>query len=203
VPNNFVTIGEENYDQSFLGSFQKNSDNIFFVHKNQIDFYTDNIVLKSYDQFLNPVGYYNLEGELPINYNQYLYDIGINSAGEHYGVGIIGADFEDFPLNFNSDNIEYRIFKLRDPELTSIEEINSLETHVYPNPTSNTVYVESKNQNLRRLEIYNELGIMILDREVDVDVIEIDLQQLSDGIYFIKLISTSNEFQFQKLTKVR
>ena len=72
--------------------------------------------------------------------------------------------------------------------------INELEdaVSVYPNPTSNKVYIEGNR--LRKIEVFNALGVLVVSEKVSDSHIEIDLQHLPAGIYCLRIYSEDGAF---------
>ena len=72
--------------------------------------------------------------------------------------------------------------------------VNELEdaVSVYPNPTSNKVYIEGNR--LRKIEVFNALGVLVVSEKVSDSHIEIDLQHLPAGIYCLRIYSEDGAF---------
>lgn len=58
---------------------------------------------------------------------------------------------------------------------------------IYPNPTKETIKIESKEEIIRELEIYDLQGKLILKQSANSKSIKIDVSQLSKGTYSIRL----------------
>ena len=91
----------------------------------------------------------------------------------------VTTTFSDVLGSVNETNINNHLFKL------------------YPNPTSNVVYIQS-NQTIDKVEIFNQLGELIL---VKANTTQIDLFGLEKGIYFIKVTDVKGNLTVQKLVK--
>ena len=83
---------------------------------------------------------------------------------------------------------------------TAVNEINnSNEYRIYPNPTTGLLKISMvglKEQNYT-IEVYDEIGLLKLTQE---NVTEIDLSSFGNGIYFVKL-NTSTQCYIQKIIK--
>lgn len=99
-----------------------------------------------------------------------------------------------YKFTFISDNIQTNKdgwmiddFQLNDWWEGIDEYENSDKINIYPNPSNGNVTIESSIINLRdlRLEIYNEIGILVLNNELNSNNLRLDLP---NGMYFIKLI---------------
>ena len=89
---------------------------------------------------------------------------------------------------------------------TGIEEAKDifLNVSVYPNPT--TDYLELKVENLQLSELsyklYDISGKVYQNKEIGNSITKIEMQNLPQGIYFIKVIDTKNkEFKTFKIIK--
>lgn len=82
-----------------------------------------------------------------------------------------------------------------DPLSTNEFTTNTFE--ISPNPTSNIVYIKSKN-NILKIEIYNSIGQIVLSNSNEK---EIDLSGLSQNIYFCKITDENNHSEFMKIIK--
>ena len=90
--------------------------------------------------------------------------------------------------------------------VTGIEEAKDIFLNVsaYPNPT--TDYVELKVENLQLSELsyklYDISGKVYQNKEIGNSITKIEMQNLPQGIYFIKVIDTKNkEFKTFKIIK--
>jgi hypothetical protein len=90
--------------------------------------------------------------------------------------------------------------------VTGIEEAKDIFLNVsaYPNPT--TDYLELKVENLQLSELsyklYDIRGKVYQNKEIGNSITKIEMQNLPQGIYFIKVIDTKNkEFKTFKIIK--
>ena len=80
-----------------------------------------------------------------------------------------------------------------------INAYNNDDFNIYPNPASNTININCKN-NINEVKIINITGNVVFTNKYDNNDILIDIKDLTDGIYFIK-ITTANKSQIIKLIK--
>ncbi|MEZ5082269.1 MAG: T9SS type A sorting domain-containing protein [Bacteroidales bacterium] len=83
---------------------------------------------------------------------------------------------------------------------------NESYLNIYPNPASNTVFVELINNNAAtgKLELYDVSGKLVTeyDQNIVAGGIELDIQKLNDGFYFLTLTNQESGFiQIGKLVK--
>ena len=69
---------------------------------------------------------------------------------------------------------------------TGVSELDA-NTKLYPNPTYGKVNIEC--QGMTRVSIYNTVGQMVYDKEVDTDQVSIDLSQQPTGSYLVRIIT--------------
>jgi len=84
--------------------------------------------------------------------------------------------------------------------LLSNEEFKTAQTIAYPNPTKDFIYFQNKNlQNINSVDIYSITGKLLLSKTGNLD--KLSLQDLSSGIYFLKINFDNNSNQTLKIIK--
>ena len=81
----------------------------------------------------------------------------------------------------------------------SIDNFNSDNFKIYPNPVKNSLYINLKTPNVTSIEIYSILGKKVLVKVIN-DSSEINTEQLSSGVYIMK-ITQNNTTISKKLIK--
>ncbi len=82
---------------------------------------------------------------------------------------------------------------------TEINEINNnLEMKVYPNPAAQTLFISILNNKKQQIQIFNSLGMLLKEISI-IHSIQININDLPDGIYFIHLNNSLQ--QPQKIIK--
>lgn len=71
--------------------------------------------------------------------------------------------------------------------VVDIEEIEETEINVYPNPAKDVVKLSVVNGQLSVLKIYNMLGMLVDEIEMDVNNMEINISDYNPGIYFFNI----------------
>lgn len=77
------------------------------------------------------------------------------------------------------------------------EPTTSTEVQTFPNPTTGLVNIKLNNPSVEQtsIQVVNTLGAIVLEKEVkNSSTIELDLSNQTSGIYMIKVINGSNEF---------
>lgn len=83
---------------------------------------------------------------------------------------------------------------------TSINDINEFQIQIYPNPFSDQINIESKNE-YSEIRIYNSNGKIIQKFNRSTYPTKIDLGELSEGLYFIQLIGKDFNYTEKLLKK--
>lgn len=69
----------------------------------------------------------------------------------------------------------------------------STETMVYPNPADNVIYLKLSNKmyeaDMKQYILYDNLGKMVMRRDITNTLTEINVSGLKDGIYYLVLVS--------------
>ena len=99
----------------------------------------------------------------------------------------VGASAEYFIMAVYSDGCEAASETLTGYGVTSLDEMNSLEALIYPNPVENQLTVKA--QGLQRILIYNMLGQRVVAIEANQDEGTIAMDAYPKGIYTIQIIT--------------
>lgn len=75
--------------------------------------------------------------------------------------------------------------------LLNTNQLNKPSVNMYPNPVSNVLTIESLDT-IDSIEIYNLLGQAVMNEKVFQIRKEIDMSQLNNGMYLVKVISNGN-----------
>jgi len=82
----------------------------------------------------------------------------------------------------------------------SVNDHSILKTTIYPNPSNGLLKIKSNNP-ITKLIIYNQLGQVVLEESNENGIHSINLDNLSQGIYFIKLSDTDFNNVIKRLIK--
>ncbi|MCF8228189.1 MAG: T9SS type A sorting domain-containing protein [Bacteroidales bacterium] len=79
------------------------------------------------------------------------------------------------------------------------EEVSAevLDLTIFPNPVKDNFYLNS-NSNIKQVFVYNSLGQLVLDQQVNGKEIQMDIQGLKTGVYLLKA-KTNNGIETRKL----
>jgi hypothetical protein len=82
-----------------------------------------------------------------------------------------------------------------------LDELNTLDFSVYPNPASNFINVSGIDNNKTEYEVLNSLGKLVVSGSLNSQ--KIDCSTLSNGIYFLKLIDSDNNRGVKRIVVAR
>lgn len=109
---------------------------------------------------------------------------------------ILGGSLSDLPLmDLNAQN------NLQRGRLMG----NEIPLKVYPNPAVDFINIEMSSIDTGRvsIELYNSSGVKVLDRiTASQPVIQINISNLSTGIYLLKIIPLSSKDQIFRVEKI-
>ena len=117
-----------------------------------------------------------------------------------------GSDVAAFGVSFDHENVNRPLqgaFDIGAYELSAFSFLdeNFDGIQVYPNPFSEIVYLNNLPA-LAVCELYNATGQLIFSEQIHADFMQIDLEKLEQGFYFV-VIKTNNQVAFQtKLVKI-
>jgi hypothetical protein len=81
---------------------------------------------------------------------------------------------------------------VRNPDELSVPENQIAQLRLYPNPAADFVWIESSEEPLQQIEIFNVLGQQIRSMTVsDVDKARIPTNDLTSGLYLVRVNSTT------------
>jgi hypothetical protein len=106
---------------------------------------------------------------------------------------------------FESNKVEGN---MKTPVLLNLKSLSTTDlfsnnTILYPNPFSNSILIDSGNQNekVEKIEIYNTIGALVKRVRTKKEVTTVNTSNLAKGIYLIKLTSNSGNTIIKKMVK--
>jgi len=147
----------------------------------------NHIYLMGFDEELNET----FLQEYNLNFRQNLCKIAFNEEGELY---LFGNTFYDESLNSDIFLTKTNINDL----LSSGENSVRLETKVFPNPTSQTINIETEKGNIS-VEVFSVNGQSV--KAENLFNKKMDISRLPDGTYFLKIKSDGEIISTQKIIK--
>ncbi len=102
-----------------------------------------------------------------------------------------------YPINYCSGNPVNEVCG----GATGVTEINSLEAMIYPNPAQQTVTIVPNTDGAYTVEVFDLTGRKVLSSNKDFGVMELNLNGIAAGSYFVRISSGKSSYtqQFIKL----
>ena len=77
---------------------------------------------------------------------------------------------------------------------TSVVELETSDVYLYPNPTSDYVYIESNSLSMiKSIKVFDMLGSLQYYSEVNIGgTYSLDISQFKSGYYFVEVLSGNN-----------
>jgi uncharacterized repeat protein (TIGR01451 family) len=116
-----------------------------------------------------------------------------------YAVGDIIPNTANIYFDFNPA-IVTNTFLTEFVSVLNSDSFTSNQTIIFPNPTSNILNIESKNT-ISTIEIMDINGRSLLSKKQKTTSTSINVESLSNGIYFVKVTSENGDF-VQKFVKI-
>jgi len=92
-------------------------------------------------------------------------------------------------LRYSDQNFVPGMLLIRDSSLAT-PSVNTLNVVVYPNPASDTVTIKAPNQDVFKIEVFDIAGKLLFETQETSDLMTIDVSQLRQGVYFLKINDT-------------
>lgn len=80
-------------------------------------------------------------------------------------------------------------------------QITTNKTIIYPNPTNGEVTIDSKKNEIIKIELLNSIGQLILIKEINEVTFKLNLKDYNNGIYLIKIYNKSGLQEIKKILK--
>ncbi len=139
---------------------------------------------------------YNIDGSEILrstSFNEFNYDY---ATGEYISEEYASRDnhmmVRQYRINHEqSDRLEFdRLIIYKFPTVNTSNEIKGENVEIFPNPATNLINIKTENSNFSRIDIYNNLGVQVYSNNL-FQASQINIDYLSNGIYYIKLTNLS------------
>jgi hypothetical protein len=132
-----------------------------------------------------------------VNSKFYVAEIGFSSAGKGLVYDMNGDSINTFDVGISSEALAI----YHGTANTSVTEIAAAQTlAVYPNPTSNILNV-SLGASAHTLMIYNQTGQLVWNTTGANETVQIDVNQLTSGIYFLNAVTAEGAVKTVRFIK--
>ena len=88
----------------------------------------------------------------------------------------------DFAATLNNPDQNYVAI-----DLTATDENQALDFKLYPNPTNGQITIAL--EGMQMVVVYNALGQALLNKEINSDVLQLDLSGFENGLYWVKVVA--------------
>lgn len=129
-----------------------------------------------------------------------------NEPDDWNGQDALAISLNGWPLGVASqwndvDHTNELYFVIEYSGLVGMEEIESKEINIYPNPSQDNIQIENKSQvNITNITIIDMLGKEVKDLALSNSNIQtIDVSELKDGIYFVNFIDSDKRVVSKKI----
>ncbi len=95
------------------------------------------------------------------------------------------SNSNDGDVTGNHGGRDYWVVKLS--PLTGIEELNAAGISVYPNPANDLLIINSANQLIGEIKIFDATGKLMRDQVINKNSLELNINEFNPGIYFIEI----------------
>ena len=135
----------------------------------------------------------------PIAYNIYVdgmlleenYDLGTYYSNEEIVEFIIPLEYRGHTAEvvavYEGGKTSVGTIKLIDDDWDGIEETEKVAFNIYPNPANDFVKLSAVSCQLSAIKVYNCLGMLVEEIEVNANEVEINISDYNTGIYFVNI----------------
>lgn len=139
-------------------------------------------------------------------YNDVGYGISSKISGSLYSCGgfqgTIDFDFSSANFNLTSiDSVDTYVYKLSDIVIGLNEKYQSQTISFFPNPAQNQLNFDIKPSDNFDIELFNNLGQLLINEKINSVKKTIDIHFLTNGIYFLKIIDSDRKISSMKFIK--
>ena len=113
---------------------------------------------------------------------------GETTGGNYSNFAVLGETFVDFSVSGGDYSTTIGFLYASDIN-TGIDEIilNNEDINIFPNPTSNELFIEMQNRKDVNISIFNSIGQIVYKSKVETNRETINVTGLQTGIYFVEI----------------
>ncbi len=130
---------------------------------------------------------------------------GESTGGNYSNFGVTGETFVDYSVTGGNYNTSIGFIYIACDGPNNVQEIfNNHFIRVFPNPSDGIINIENKNLKADKIEIFNILGEKVYERIVETSrgMSLLDISELSEGLYFLKILDKDGEIlKIEKIIK--
>lgn len=83
----------------------------------------------------------------------------------------------------------------------SVTDYETAKLSVYPNPTTDKIYITVPNQTLQAVEVYTLSGALVASEKADATMVSLDCSRLASGIYMVSAMTNEGNKIWSKIVK--
>lgn len=104
-------------------------------------------------------------------------------------------------FGYSEENNNKIISNSSDYDYWLIEKKLNYEFSVYPNPNSGIFFIFSQNlKNDLKFEVYDSMNrLIIINNQINKNLTEVNINNLSKGVYYVKIFDNEKIFKFEKI----
>jgi len=84
---------------------------------------------------------------------------------------------------------------------TSLEELSQLKIYIFPNPVSETLFINDDLNQISEIALYDINSKKLIQVRKHDSLTKLDVSNLSSGLYLLHLTNRNGEVKIQKLYK--
>ena len=120
------------------------------------------------------------------------------TAQQTYTYEVADWDEHDYAVMWVSANYDMScLVEITYAGIDAVEENNEVINSIYPNPTSAELYINATA--MRHISVYNAMGQMVYDQDVNSDNVVLHMGQYEAGVYMVNVI-TENGTSVKRIT---
>jgi len=140
---------------------------------------------------------FGINGKLAIDYGEYLNLFSWTVGSQSSGKILLGGSMQGRSGSWSN---KWSLVRLNKNGSSDIRECNIQSFHLYPNPTTERLYISSEVYLNAELEIFNPLGERVLCQSISSNAAAIDISTIKSGVYIVSLCDDTGRVQ-QKFLK--
>ncbi len=118
-----------------------------------------------------------------VNLSAGIYDFGIYAAGGGWNINWWSIE--------SVDGSSIIALKSSNRQINNGVRDRNESIYIYPNPVGDFLHIETKDdsETIRQIEIYNSIGQLIIQKQLDGDNATLNISDLQQGTYFLKAVN--------------
>lgn len=107
---------------------------------------------------------------------------------------------EKYIVGWGLNGTYVKVFRIQLPNLSTDEIKTSEKATLYPNPVTNVLNIDAKNQ-INQVKVYNMAGQQVLSKEASSKSSQVDMSTLKSGVYLVEVTSDSITTTYKVIKK--